>query len=201
VKRAHLTNVRVGKAMLGSRVPGMTPARFDIMCFLRQTPISYGKEIARKMAGSAFQRSIVEQLALHPSTISKMLDSLERLGWITRERFLLNRRFKVIELTALGLRRVWEAMRFLWRQRPLLRSYEKIARGFFPDRHVLDGLDLLWNILDGLARAFDDASGISYDYGSRTIGADPDDPEAVPNADIGWRSELPTGHLVGLNPR
>ena len=136
-----------------------------------------------------FQKAIVIELALHPSTVSKMLAALERLGWIKRVRFMLNRRYKVINVTALGLKRIWMAMRLLWRQRPLLREFERLARQFFPDRHVLDGLDYLYLLIEAIARDRGDECRLWFEYGSRTI-----DSAWVPvHEDKTWLEELNRG--------
>lgn len=164
LKRGHLRTVAAGKEILGG-IEGMTPARFDILCLLRQRGIRWGGSNMNFTS----QQSIERALDLHPSTISKMLKRLEEMNWIKRCRDEYNgdRRRKIVELTALGLRRVWLAMRLLWRGRELLREFEQIARELHPDRHVLDTLQELDDTLDVIGRRFGDRSTFYYDWGSR----------------------------------
>jgi DNA-binding MarR family transcriptional regulator len=162
LKRAHLCTTNHGQRILYD-VPGMTPARFDILCFARQGGIR------RRMHDFAFttQRRIREGLGLSASTLSRMLKRLEELGWIQRERDYGDRRVNTVMLTKLGRRKAWKAMRVVFRGRFLAADYEHLARSLRPTEHVLDALDHLFDTLDLIAMGFGDESYFHYDYGSK----------------------------------
>ena len=162
LKRAHLCSTNEGQRLLYA-VPGMTPARFDILCFARQGGIR------QKIPELAFttQKRIREGLGLSGSVISRMLKRLEELGWIERHRDYSDARVKTVMLTKLGLRKIWEAMRLIFRGRPLAKHYEWVARRLRPNDHVLDSLDHLYDTLDMVALSFDDGAWFYYDTGSR----------------------------------
>lgn len=164
LKRGHLRAVAAGKELLG-HIEGMTPARFDILCLLRQKAIRWGGGSNLNYLG---QQDIERALDLHPSTISKMLKRLVAMGWVTTERDEYNgdRRRKIVELTPRGLRCIWLAMRFLWRQRVLLKEFEDIARELHPERHVFETLEELDTSLDLIGRNLGDRSTFYYDWGS-----------------------------------
>ncbi|MFO0740948.1 MAG: MarR family transcriptional regulator [Labilithrix sp.] len=145
----------------------MTPARFDVLCFARQRWIQFDPgPLAR---GLTTQRAITKALHLHPSTVSKLLKRLEEMGWITRAPDYSDARVKVVELTKLGVRKIWEAMRRVFRGRLLLAPFERIARVLHPTRHVLEGLDHLFDTLELIGNSFGDDSIFYYDYGSQQI--------------------------------
>lgn len=161
LKRAHLCTTNAGQRILYD-VPGMTPARFDVLCFARQGGIRRGlKDLA-----FTTQKRIREGLGLHPSTISKMLKRLEQLGWITRERDYDDRRVKSVMLTKLGRRKAWKAMRINFRGRTLASHYEMLVRRLRPLDPPLEGLDHLWDTLDFIALGFGDEAFFHYDHGS-----------------------------------
>ena len=166
LKRCHLRVTAFAKEAVRA-VKGMTPARFDVLCFARQRWIQFDPgPLAR---GLTTQRAITKALGLHPSTVSKLLKRLEQMGWITRCPDYSDRRVKAVELTKLGVRKIWEAMRRVFRGRLLLKPFERIARELQPTRHVLETLDHLFDTLELIADSFYDSSSFYYDYGSRTI--------------------------------
>ena len=161
LKRGHLTTTGASQRILYD-VPGMTPARFDILCFARQN----GIRLKVKTLALTSQRRIIEALGLHPSTVSKMLKRLEQKGWIERERDFDDRRRKIVELTKLGRRKIWEAMRINFRGRTLAEHFEWIARQLRPLDHPLKALDHTFETLDFVACAFGNTSSFHYDFGS-----------------------------------
>ena len=167
-KRLHLATVAVGQMTLDwAGVEGMTPARFDLMCLLRQSGIALQRRFRRPTDGGKWigsdeavmkQRTLVKRLGLHPSTVSKMITRLEEMGWVTRSRDYDDRRVKIVEATPLGMRRIWKAMRRVFRERLMLKPFETIVRQMLPT----------WHVLDGIAAYFGDHSDFSYEWGSRT---------------------------------
>lgn len=96
VKRAHLA--ANWWALLRLREFGVTPARFDLMRMI------YGRDFRR------VQSELRRQLGVARATISRMLRSLERLGWITREVNAYDRRTRDCVLTYEGRRVVASVM-------------------------------------------------------------------------------------------
>ncbi len=166
LKRAHLCTTAHAQQLVRS-IKHMTPARFDVMCFLRQSGIRLGE--AGKNYGMIKQRTMLKGLGLHPSTLSKMLRRLEQLGWITRGRDYEDRRLKVIMITALGLQVAWKAMRTIFRQRLLRKEFEPLCRYLYPTRHVIEGLSHLYDTIDMLADAFGDQAKFYYEVGASEL--------------------------------
>ena len=96
VKRAHLA---VNLWALGRlREFGVTPARFDLMRLIYERNYRWSQSQLRRRLGVA------------RATISRMLRSLERLGWITREPDPYDRRTRRCVLTYEGRRVVASVM-------------------------------------------------------------------------------------------
>jgi DNA-binding MarR family transcriptional regulator len=95
-KRSHLAVNRW--ALLKLREFGVTPARFDLMRMIFVRNFRWEQKELRLMLGVA------------RATISRMLRSLERLGWITREVSEFDRRTRMCLLTYEGRRIVASVM-------------------------------------------------------------------------------------------
>jgi DNA-binding MarR family transcriptional regulator len=107
-KRAFHAILRVTRKALASL--GLTAARFDMlyaMMFDGDYQISVGTR----------QREIRRKLGVSASVVSRMLASLERLGWVTRRRPEKggDRRQRWVKLTATGLRCICTAFKMLRR--------------------------------------------------------------------------------------
>ncbi len=96
VKRAHLAVN--WWALLRLKEFGVTPARFDLMRMI------YDRNCRRA------QSDLRRQLGVARATISRMLRSLEKLGWITREVNRFDRRTRDCVLTYEGRRVVASVM-------------------------------------------------------------------------------------------
>ena len=162
LKRSHLKVTAYAKEAVRA-VKDMTPLRFDVLCFARQRWIQF--DPCPTPRGLTTQRAITRALGLHPSTISKLLKRLEELGWVKRFRDYDDPRVKGVELTPLGVRKAWEAMRRVFRGRLMLKPFEELARALHPTRHVIEGLEHLYDTLEGVADFFGDESTFYYDYG------------------------------------
>jgi len=89
-KRAHHSCLRVSRCLLGR---DLTPARFDMLYILDVLdPHRYG----------FFQRELCTLLGVTAPTVSRMLTSLEELGYIRRELDWEDGRRRVITLTPEG---------------------------------------------------------------------------------------------------
>jgi len=100
VKRVHLRIVEVGKGLL--RRFHLTPARFDMMRIV----LVHGTD-------GVLQSRIRELLGVSATTVSRMLLSLEELGFIARHEWEHDARQLIVTLTELGKKRVTEAMEAL----------------------------------------------------------------------------------------
>ena len=93
IKRVHWCVVGMTQSFLPKGL-GMTPARFDMMRIV---------ELHRL---GAAQGKIQDLLGVSAPTVSRMLKSLEALGYVMRERMEHDRRQRRVFLTRLGLERV-----------------------------------------------------------------------------------------------
>jgi DNA-binding MarR family transcriptional regulator len=174
LKRAHLQAVAFGRVAV-AKVGRMTPARFDLMYALRQPNLRderdnrhfQGPVRFEPLMAGVFQSELTRVLGLARSTVSRMLKRLEELGWITRMRIgLEDGRSKYVRLTKEGLRRIWRAMRRVFRGRIALESYELMFKRLFPRQHPLVSLDAKWCTINSIARHFGDTSKLRYDFGA-----------------------------------
>ncbi len=166
LKRGHLRTVSWGEKVLRG-VPGMTAARFDLLCLVRQKAILRSSDPRDALTIPMSQRELWQRLDLDKSTVSKMLSRLEEMGWIRRGRArgIRDWRSKAVYLTDLGLRHIAKAMRIMFRQRPLVAYFERIYKARIPNKHVVRTLHATWKDLRFLAECFGDRSNIAYDFG------------------------------------
>lgn len=160
LKRAHLMTVAAGQKAV-EKVEGMTPARFDLLCLLRQASLILPTGFGRGM----WQEAIYTRLALHPSTISKMLKRLEEMGWIRRVRDPDDGRRRIVYFTELGFRRTWQAMRRIFRGRIFLKEFESLCSAIAPTGHPLHSVAKVLTMTRHLATYFGDFSTVHYNYG------------------------------------
>jgi DNA-binding MarR family transcriptional regulator len=169
VKRAHLSILAAGRAALrklGKRSE-MTPARFDLLFAIRQVNIGlnihgYAPVWGHRCLGLK-QNELTRRLGVSRKTVSKMLKRLEQMGWIEREVPADDRRTKYVSLTALGLQKIWYAMRRIFRGRVFLAAYEKFFKPIVTE-HILVTLFTEWSKLEALARNFGDRSSLVYEF-------------------------------------
>jgi DNA-binding MarR family transcriptional regulator len=96
LKRAHHGVLRITRRALASH--GLTAARFDLMY------------VAHERAGVR-QSSLRRALGVSAPTVSRMLVSLEELGFLRRRRSRWDRRQRVVLLTDAGRRCIRKAIR------------------------------------------------------------------------------------------
>ncbi len=94
LKRAHHGVLRLTRTLLAGA--GLTPARFDMMFALRSRH-------------GVSQRHLQRLLGVTRATVSKMLSSLEKLGFVARSVNPYDRRRKTVKLTAPGRMRFVQA--------------------------------------------------------------------------------------------
>lgn len=93
MKISHLRVLHVTRALLWKRE--LTPARFDMM-----------RVVELHKDGGVAQQKVQDLLGVSAPTISRMLKSLEKLGYVVRERMTHDARQKRVHITELGLERV-----------------------------------------------------------------------------------------------
>jgi len=147
----------------------MTAARFVLLCVMRLKAIVHGDFATDDplRIGMA-QREIWSRLDVDKSTVSKMLRRLEEMGWIRRERSKApgDYRTKKVFFTKLGLQRIAKAMRIMFRQRTLLKYFERIFKaGNWRFKHVVKNLQTVSESIQYVADCFGDRSIVCYDYG------------------------------------
>ena len=100
VKRSYWGIQNTLRRPLKKIARGITPARVDMLYALERSPWKRGRE----------QRLLPEKLGVVKSVVSRMLQSMEDLGWIRRERAPYDRRRWIVAVTDAGkevLRRVF----------------------------------------------------------------------------------------------
>jgi DNA-binding MarR family transcriptional regulator len=92
MKRAHQRALAASRALLFAfRDDGLTPARFDMMFAIDRAP-SYG----------ITQKELRRVLGVTAPTVSRMLRSLQQLGFIARAVCRADRRHRLVSLTEAG---------------------------------------------------------------------------------------------------
>jgi DNA-binding MarR family transcriptional regulator len=99
LKRAFHGTLRVTRRALAKM--GLTPARFDMLYIVAQE------------GSSLMQRELQRALGVSAATVSRMLTSLEELGFVEREIMEEDHRCRNVTLTKAGRRCVFKAARWL----------------------------------------------------------------------------------------
>ena len=154
IKRAHLMIVAGTRHMLW--VSGMTPARYDLMRVVKANP--YG----------ITQRTLRYLLGVSAATISRMVSSLEALGYLRRSRLARDRRCVEVSLTEEGDDRIQQANARAIETRSADRlTARSVTRDRFanPDRaSVRKKVQAFEEILRGVRRFFDDPSPFRHPW-------------------------------------
>lgn len=116
VKRAHLAGNRRALALLSKL--GVTPARFDVLRILYARR-DYSME----------QQWLRDRLGVARSTLSRMLRSLERLGWIARSASRFDARTRWCTITYEGRSLVWRVLCALVRPRVMADVVDRAIGG------------------------------------------------------------------------
>jgi DNA-binding MarR family transcriptional regulator len=155
-KRAFHGVLRVTRRPLGSL--GLTAARFDLMFALLR------RDTAR-VRGSTRQSDLRRSLGVTASVVSRMLRSLETLGWIQRTQSLHDRRQREVSLTEPGRGRIRTAYQMLFRAARRLVD-RAICFGQHRNRNArFRHMATLEEYLDGLRRSYGDMASLYYPWG------------------------------------
>jgi len=122
------------------------------------------RETAR-VAGSTRQSDLRRTLGVTASVVSRMLRSLEALGWVRRTRAYSDRRQREVTLTEPGRTRILTAYRTLFRAAQRL-VQEAICFGLHWDRNArFWHMATLEQYLDGMRRHYGDIASLYYPWG------------------------------------
>jgi DNA-binding MarR family transcriptional regulator len=157
LKRSHHATLRLTRAELANM--GLTAARFDLLYAVKQNRSGVTQSALRKLLGVC------------RATVSKMLKSLEQLGFVKRRHSTLDRRRKVVELTTIGKQRISRAcrefMRSGWAQLAVdsaLGAEGQMYRWYDAD-DCREATSLLESLLGYIRKAFGDRAKLVYPWG------------------------------------
>ena len=187
LKRAHQSVLRITRGGLAE--VGLTPARFDMMFALRSRH-------------GASQRYLQRLLGVTRATVSKMLSSLEKLGFIVRSVNPHDRRRKTVKLTAAGRMRFVQANMGLRRSGWAQLAVESALGDGRLKYHWYDAqsCQLATSDADGILSAFrrnyGDGATLVYPWGPDDTLPDEDECEAFDKMDELRTEDAPPGGIV-----
>jgi DNA-binding MarR family transcriptional regulator len=149
IKRVHLRVLHITRGLL--RGIELTPARFDMMRIV-ELYADFG----------ITQGRLVDVLGVSAATVSRMLASLEDLGFVTRKRLARDARCVLVAITELGLSTVRAARHKLVDKG----VHERLAlRGLaFEPRKAQPQLDVLQRFLMRLRRNYADPAPFAHPW-------------------------------------
>jgi DNA-binding MarR family transcriptional regulator len=165
MKRAYHATLRVGRGRL--RDMGLTAARFDLLFALTDE--------GRKRGPLIYQSVLRRILGVTRPTVSRMLQSLEKLGFVRRRRSDVDRRQVEVRLTAGGWIRIRSAYRSLTVSGWSLVALERVLSGasvegnddlvaaFCPFLH-LGAIEEPQDFLTRIRRGFGDFATLDYPW-------------------------------------
>jgi DNA-binding MarR family transcriptional regulator len=158
LKRAFHGTLRIARPMLTSL--GLTAARFDLLYALMGSDRTFGK----------YQSQLRKKLGVSRPTVSRMLQSLEERGLVSRQRSHLDRRQLDVRLTDSGRALIRLAHRALtksgWAQLAVDSALgaTSIENRWFDPMHCLIETDRLEDTLKKLRDAFGDFATLYYQW-------------------------------------
>ena len=169
-KRAFHAILRITRKPLASF--GLTAARYDMLYAI------YGRVPGQELHRSGYltqQSELRRKLGVHKSVVSRMLQSLEKLGLVSRRRSYGDRRRLWIGLTEAGVARLRDTARCLARaSRRLL--WMAICFGRWRKRgERFQNMEMYESYLTVIRREYGDVARLSYPWYPDVL--DPDDPD------------------------
>jgi DNA-binding MarR family transcriptional regulator len=157
LKRSHHATLRLTRVALARM--GLTAARFDLLYAVKQN------------RGGVTQSGLRKLLGVCRATVSKMLASLEELGFVKRSISVFDRRRKLVELTSTGRQRIVRAcrefMRSGWAQLAVdsaLGADGQMYRWYDED-DCREATSLFETLLGYIRKAFGDRAKLVYPWG------------------------------------
>jgi DNA-binding MarR family transcriptional regulator len=160
-KRVFHGAVRVTRTSLHGVAPGLTAARFDMMYAL-----TYDIGHNKRERGRVLQSGLWRRLGVTAPVVSRMLRSLEALGWVVRRRLSKgDQRQREVTLTDAGLACVRTAYKLLFRVTASI-VYHAICWGKHRDASArLIHMDTLEGYLRSLRTYCRDTARLYYPWG------------------------------------
>jgi DNA-binding MarR family transcriptional regulator len=156
-KRTHHSCLRISRTLLGK---ALTPARFDMLFVLEACdPQRFGIR----------QADLCTILGVSGATVSRMLKSLDELGYVHRQLDEDDGRRRVISLTDDGRALILHLMQRVHGSGIDLFALDCAlgAERWWDARHALRLRDVLYRTLRDITRAFDDRATLDYDAPAR----------------------------------
>jgi DNA-binding MarR family transcriptional regulator len=155
LKRAHHGVLRITRFALAKL--GLTAARFDLMHVVHQRQ-------------DVTQRELRGELGVSAPTVSRMLKSLEAIGFLRRQRADWDRRQRLVRLTEAGARCIRSAIRHFikWGAAQLMVDSALCPEHWNDDAACLAAMDSLDGHLRNIREAYGDVASLYYPW-------DPDD--------------------------
>jgi DNA-binding MarR family transcriptional regulator len=158
-KRVFHRAVRVSGTQLSDVARGLTPARLDMMYALTERE---GGQLERLSVGQSELRRL---LGVSAPVVSRMLRSLEALGWITRRRMLGDGRQLRVTLTDAGFSAFCRGYHLLFHFAKRV-VYRAICWGRHGDmQQRFRHMSTLEEYLDSLREYFRDTARLYYRWG------------------------------------
>jgi DNA-binding MarR family transcriptional regulator len=161
-KRVFHSSMRVTRGSLQSVAPGLTAARFDMMYALTVA----GSDDNKLDPWATKQSRLWRTLGVTPTVVSRMLRSLEALGWVTRRRPLYgDQRQREVRLTEAGLSCIRSAYKLMFRVAASI-VYHAICCGKHGDWEARwKNMDRLESYLSDLRAYCRDTAWLYYEWG------------------------------------
>ncbi len=142
-KRAFHGCLRASRKLLASF--GLTAARFDLLYALAR------HHLRSKVPPAMWQSTLRREVGVSAGVVSRMLRSLEDLGWVTRTRCFYDGRQREVALTASGFERLRPAIHIV--RRAMARVLEEVVcfgqhRDPSKRLHHLDALEGYHRVLE-----------------------------------------------------
>jgi DNA-binding MarR family transcriptional regulator len=152
-KRAFHSTLRLTRKTLGKM--GLTAARFDLLYALH----SHGR-------WGALQSGLRRTLGVCSSVISRMLKSLELLGYVSRERAMGDRRQRMVTLTNKGRARIQGGIRqfISWGYVSLALESVLVPDDPFDSWKGLVAVESADTLLRSLRKGFGDSATLHYPW-------------------------------------
>jgi DNA-binding MarR family transcriptional regulator len=152
-KRAFHGTLRVARRALADL--GLTAARFDLLYAVKE----YGWH-------GRNQSSIRRDLGVTAPVVSRMLKSLEQLGFVTREPHPSDKRRRIVLLTREGLRRIRMGIRRFIKSGQIQLALDCVLVGdkWNSDRECFWAMCHIEGYLDAVRRGFGDGAKLHYPW-------------------------------------
>jgi DNA-binding MarR family transcriptional regulator len=161
LKRGFLSSVWITRKWLRDIHPGMTAARYDMMYAIHGGPTEESQFVKR--SDGIWQSDLRRQLGVSAAVVSRMVRSLEALGWVERGRPLHDTRQRKVELTRRGRMVLFTAFREVaWFAKRLV--FQALSSSHRRFGAKCSAIAVMTGELGVLRRACQDTAKLEYGY-------------------------------------